>query len=250
MLYAGVVAPFAEFVDELIAEGRFGWQEWTFPFDYRRLLQSLEALGGVDVVARSYDGLDGRSLFEDFFAILGLTPGDVGLGADHRAFPRPPLADLVRAFRRNRKAAPLDAIEEDLVTALWGDVPGTALDMSRRSRRRLAAAFEEANRWLYERWAIAPFPGMTALREPPDDGDGVLSLETVFSPASDDRLARLAAAIRADRAALGSEVERLERACARTAAERDAVRRELDLLRSSRSWRITAPLRSLRALLA
>jgi hypothetical protein len=262
MLNFGIVESFDEFVNRVIDDRQFAWHEWTFPFDYRAMLWSLERLANVEVVARSYDHLKGGSLFEDFFSILGLAPSDLGIESELRAYPRQVLADLIRAFRQNRKGTPLGHIEEQVIRSLWGGVSGRLLDMTSRSKARLAEAFNESNRYLFEKYSLPEFTRMTAAPEF-DDSEDVLCLEALFSSAFDDRLSELTKVMDAERRglaaeckapsarydALQSELVRLEREKATTASELDAVRRELQIMLSSKSWRVTAPFRRIRALL-
>jgi hypothetical protein len=258
LLNFGLAQPFEAFAHEIVRSGRFAWREWVFAFDYDRALGTLERLGGIQVVARSYDAVSERGLFADFFEILGLDPATLEHDPDLRAYRRPLLSDLLKAFVQNRQGRALDRIEGAVVDELCRAVSGSALAVSPRLRAEMADAFRESNRHVCERYLLPPF----TLEHPAtaDEETGGVWIDSVFSDASVARLGAVAGAMTAEVSAVSAErdslLERvrtleqeiggLKASVAQLSTAGEALQRERDALTRSTSWKATAPLRRLR----
>jgi hypothetical protein len=190
LVQLGLDAPFLDFLDAIVANGRFCWREWVFPFCYKSFLSRLEDLPATALVVRSYDRLLQPPLIEDFLSILDLKAALLGI-PDNLANLRPPLAFSVRAFLRNRGTI-LNSTQEEVVTRLCDGPSGTRVpDLSAISKSTVASRFRRSNQEVSATYGLSIPDGEVALArlaEPDDD----LPFEAFFSPELEASLRRLA----------------------------------------------------------
>jgi hypothetical protein len=261
LLDFGLAEPFDSFVQGMLRERQVAWREWAFLFDYDDLVARLERLEHVEIVVRSYDQISEGGLFEDFFAAVGIEAGTLNFDRALRAYRRPLVADLLKAFCRNRRGGFLHPVEGTVIAQLCGSASGSAVGMSAPSTRSVIEAFRESNLNIARRYRFPPLGLPDKLGETVAAVPDALSMELVFSDACVRRLSALGAALSTELSMLAGErdrlatrvssleleVGRLNASCAQLAAASEAIRHERDALTGSKSWKATAPLRRLRA---
>jgi len=141
MLSLGIVESFGEFVDDILDDGLFRWQEWVFQFSYVDLLARLREFRDVEVIVRSYDAPNGGSLIGDFLSILDLTAADLGIDEHLRINVRPDVPSALAQFYANRKGAPPDPVELECIASTFNRLKDRAIDISSDTRRRIAQRF-------------------------------------------------------------------------------------------------------------
>jgi len=189
LLQFGLDAPFEDYLDAIVANGRFCWREWVFPFCYKSFLKRLEDLPATPLVVRSYDRLVPRSLMHDFLSIFDLEPEQVGI-TDSLANVRPPLIFSVKEFLRNRGAS-LNSTQEAVVTRLCESNRKPMPDLSARAKSTLSIRFRRSNQEVYAKYVLPPAAadiGTTTGAELDDD----LPFEAFFSPELESGLRKLA----------------------------------------------------------
>jgi hypothetical protein len=156
MLKHGLGLTFAEFLEKVLATGRYEWQRWIFLFDYENLLARLEALEGTQLIVRSYEVSEVRSPIADYLSLLGLSAADLGVDLAVRFNSRPTVTEAAMFFCANRKNAPLDPTERDVIEVICGPLDDRPLPIARESTLKIAERFRDSNTRVAARYGFDP----------------------------------------------------------------------------------------------
>jgi hypothetical protein len=178
MLRQGLDQTFTEFLKPILADGRFEWRAWIFPFDYDKFLARLEALGGVRVIVRPYENSNGATPVADFLSLLGLNPADLGVDSTLRLNQRPAIAEAAGLFYANRTGTPLDAADRAAIEALFGLLGQRSLPIARESALKIANRFRESNARVAARHGFDP--GERAWEHMPVEPAGRVTMDSAF----------------------------------------------------------------------
>lgn len=218
MLNFGIVESSNQFLEEILRSGQFRWRDWIFPFCYKDLLTRLQAIKEIDVIVRSYDRPNDRSLIVDYLSIFGLDPTEVGIDTNIRTNVRSDIMNSVRLFCQNRKGAPLDRNEDQIIASLFAPLKDKSLDISNRSKRRIVERFRDSNEYVALRYEDVEF-----LKHPDvslDRVDETLWMETVFSSDLQHQIDGMATTFRAEHDVIVRGRDQLSVECHRLAGAR------------------------------
>jgi hypothetical protein len=190
-LQLGVSQAFPEFVEDILAEGLFRWQDWIFSLAYDDLLTRLEDIGGVDLIVRSYDKARSGGLVTDCLSIFDLRPAELGLDGEIRANERCDIVTSVKLFHQNRQQAPLSAGEHRVIEGLFGHLQGKPVAMSDRLKRRVAETFRASGNHRLLEPEVAQFLGLT----PSARTEESETMEAIFSSHLGHQIESLTAAL-------------------------------------------------------
>ncbi|HEX7516057.1 MAG TPA: hypothetical protein VF345_02090 [Chthoniobacterales bacterium] len=181
LLYFGFDRPFDDFLDEILARGQCTWRDWICAFCYRDFLQSLEAIGGVDIIVRSFENAKKRSLIADCLSNFELEPADLGIRADIHANEQMDLHDAVGKFCQHRLGRLLTEDEKRIAASLASALREARIDLSTGSRLKISQRFKDSNEYLFDKYHIARFERMQLDQAEVDGSHERICMETVFS---------------------------------------------------------------------
>ena len=147
----GLTDEFLRVAASVCESGQFRLNEWTFYFDYDRLLRQLARWGGARIIVRNYHALVGGSTITDFLSFAcpaAVVPAD-DLHLD--ANPRLSLYEAMEGFFTARLGHPLNAAQNDAITTFAAEHAGGGV--SPEIEAKLAAVFAPSNDRLGSRLA-------------------------------------------------------------------------------------------------
>ncbi|HTT79995.1 MAG TPA: hypothetical protein VMF86_09985 [Stellaceae bacterium] len=164
----------AQLCKSVIDRGELRHEDWTFHFDYDRLVAGLMSLP-AHVAVRAYSRLTDGSVISDFLTFAGFASDPQSKNLTRKNV-RPTLAKSFSLFCRQRLSEPQAAriLKPEIMAGLF---EGYAAHLSTRLRTALKDRFQEGNQRLAYDCGFAP----ERLTIPAVAPEGGLPLEEVYS---------------------------------------------------------------------
>ena len=96
----------------MLERGTYGFNDWTFQFDYDLIARQMARVAGARVVFRSFEHLIEASIIPDFFALIGHSVPEGIVTADAEANVQADPPSLLKQFLRNRYSPHFPAIAQ------------------------------------------------------------------------------------------------------------------------------------------
>lgn len=160
-----------------LERGVYGFNDWTFQFDYDLIARQMAQVPGAQVVFRSFEHLVDGAIVPDFFSVIGhQIPNTVAL-ADQKINAQASTAQLLKEFFRNRHMAFMPPVEQlaEVLGLMVGNRPVFV-----RMPARLAEVVER-QRASKVKQSIAPHTPVTVASRGPGPGDWVVNISRLFS---------------------------------------------------------------------
>jgi hypothetical protein len=177
LLQFGFDQPFSLFCDRILEAGAIQWREWIFPFRYDDFVAILARLGGVEIVARSYDRPTVGSPVLDFISTIGIGDSWVSSKELPHETQRLHLSEIVRRYWTNQTRQQLNACDLEAIAVFFDRYKGARPAMSLVRQTRFAEAFNKSNLRLCENYRLPTIQLMRQDRVPAAAG---FSMDDIF----------------------------------------------------------------------